>query len=113
MPNISPSQSYVFDDRSKIEWQNISNGDTLEYSHFSARSGAIGCVQVTGDFGGGTFEIEVSNDGITFFPLSDIGGEIITSTTDAFFSFSTAALFVRPELSGGTGGNITVIVAGV
>jgi hypothetical protein len=52
----------------------------------------------------------VSNDGTTFFAMKDLGGTVISATAAALFEFTTAAMYIRPVIAGGSANAVDVIV---
>jgi hypothetical protein len=94
----------------RITFTGINPGDTADGVLISGTAGAIGAVQVHGTLGGATIALQVSNDNVNFFNLTDAGGTAITFTAAGLRDFSTAAAFIRPSITGGTGSNVTVTV---
>mgnify|MGYP001265811244 CR=1 FL=1 len=68
-------------------------------------------VQVSGTIGGATIVLQGSNDGVTYATLKNTAGSDISFTSAGYFEFSSAAAFIKPSISGGTGDSINVIVA--
>lgn len=70
--------------------------------------------QVSGTFGGATCAFQGSNDGTTWHNLTQrggTGGAAMTYTSAACHACNEMPLFVRPNITGGTGSSITVILA--
>jgi hypothetical protein len=66
-------------------------------------------VQATGNFGGGTLTIEVSNDNSNFFPLTLLDGSAApTLTANGLIEVATGAEYIRASLAGGSGGSVDV-----
>jgi hypothetical protein len=42
--------------------------------------------------------------------MKDLGASALEATANAFFEFTTAAVYLRPAISGGTGDDVDVIV---
>jgi hypothetical protein len=71
------------------------------------------CVQVVGDFAGGTVTIEGSNDGETFSTLADAPGSVgraLAFTAPGLKSVADNPLWLRPRRDGAAG--TTVILVG-
>jgi len=58
--------------------------------------------QFYGTFGGGTVVLQGSFDGTEWETIKDEGGNAISATADASFTFTAAQPFIRPSGSGGT-----------
>lgn len=110
MPLITPVRSSLGLGIEVITWSGIASGDTFTGVLVSGTAGAIGCVQVTGTFGGATVSLQGSNDGITYSNLTDLANNAATFTAPGMEDFSTAAGFIAPAITGGTGTGITVRV---
>lgn len=67
-------------------------------------------VQVSGTIGGATIVLQGSNDGVTYATLKDTAGNDISFTAAGYAEFSSAAAFVKPSISAGTGDSINVIL---
>lgn len=68
--------------------------------------------QVAGTFGGATCALQSSNNGSTWHPLTQSAGTSSMSyTTAACHTSNETPLFVRPNITGGTGSSITVTLA--
>ena len=68
--------------------------------------------QVSGTFGGATVTFQGSNDGTTWHPLTQRTGTTnMAYTSAAAHACNETPLFVRPNITGGTGSSITVILA--
>ncbi len=92
-----------------ISWSNILVSDTA--TPFSNPGASDRSVQVTGTFGGGSIRITGSNDGVTYFPLTDLQGNELLFTSARLDSISELVRFIRPELTGGDGTtNLTVVL---
>jgi hypothetical protein len=71
-------------------------------------SAADRSVQISGTFGAATIVVEGSNDGVTWFTLTDPQGNGISATTARFEQIEEVSRFIRCSSSGGTGTAITV-----
>lgn len=92
-------------------WAGLATGDTgAPVSNAGAR-GAVGSIQFSGTFGGATATLEGSNDGTTWFTLKDTLGNLVSLTAAGLVEFSSAALYLRPSVSGGTGVSIAATAA--
>ena len=111
MATINPSTDGPISTARIVTWSGAASADTLTAYAIPEEYGAIGCVQVDGTFGGATVALEVSNDGATWFALKDLLDAAISVTADGFAEFSTAAVYIRPAISGGTSDSINVRLA--
>lgn len=92
-----------------VTWAGLANGDTgapVELTEFPDRTVQIG----TGaeSFGGGTMVLEGSLDGVTYFTLKDPFGSSISTLVNALATVLELTRYVRPSLSGGAAGSVTV-----
>ncbi len=110
MATISPVRSSPSVNIEKILWEGLATGDTATAIVPNGVSGVVGSVQVVGTFGSGTCVLQASNDGTNYVTLKDTAGNDISLTSAGMVDFSTAALFVRPSTSGGTGDDLDVTV---
>jgi len=67
-------------------------------------------VQVSGTIGGATVALQGSNDGVTYTTLKDTAGSPLSFAAAGYAEFSSAAAFIKPLISGGTGDSINVTV---
>lgn len=67
-------------------------------------------VQVSGTIGVATVALQGSNDGVTYTTLKDKAGSPLSFTAAGYAEFSSAAAFIKPLISGGTGDSINVTV---
>lgn len=111
MATINPSTDGPISTARIVTWSGAASADTLTAYAIPEEYGAIGCVQVDGTFGGATVALEVSNDGTTWFVLNDLSDTAISVTANGFSEFSTAAVYIRPAISGGTSDSINVRLA--
>lgn len=68
--------------------------------------------QVAGTFGGGTFQLQGSNDGTNFSVLQDWANTDIGSTTAKVWRFSNPPKFIKPKATAGAGANVAASVHG-
>ena len=94
----------------RIVWANVEPGDTLAPLLLKRQFGFVGCVQMSGTWGGATVALEQSNDAETWFQAYDPVGAAIEATADAMFEISLAAAYFKPDISAGAGSNINVIL---
>lgn len=91
-----------------VSWKNLAGTDSgtpVSIGEYYDRS-----VQISGTFGGATVTIEGSNDGVSYFPLTDPQGNAISKTTGGIEQIMELTRFVRPVVTGGTGSNINVFM---
>lgn len=68
-------------------------------------------VTFSGAFTTATMILQGSNDGATWFPLTDPQGNAISRTAEGIETIDENPLFIRPLISGGAAGtSITVII---
>ena len=68
-------------------------------------------VQVSGTIGGATIALQGSNDGVTYTTLKDTAGSPLSFAAAGYAEFSSAAAFIKPSISGGTGDSLNIIVS--
>ena len=95
-----------------ISWIGLLNGDNgtaWEGADFADRT-----AQVLGTFGaGGSINLEGSNDGTNWAPLTDPQGNAITKTAASIEYVSELPRFIRPNVTAGDGTtNLTLTVFG-
>jgi hypothetical protein len=73
-------------------------GNALEMPGSSDRS-----VQLDGTWDSGTVVLQGSNDGTTWFTLTDPQGNAISKTSNALEAISELTRYIRPSSSGGGG----------
>jgi hypothetical protein len=113
MATVSPGFDFVQAQAAKVPrvtWTGLATGDTIEALPVNAQAAIAGAVQFKGTFGGATVGLQASNDGVTFSGIKDLGGTVISTTSGALFEFTTAAMYIRPVISGGTGDAVDVVV---
>jgi hypothetical protein len=79
------------------------SGDAVEMPGSADRS-----AQIAGTFGSGTITIEGSNDGTNWYTLDDPQGVAISTTSAGIFAVSQLTRYIRPTLTGGSGGDVDV-----
>lgn len=94
-----------------VKWAAVLTGNTgapFENPAFSDRS-----VQVTGTFGGATVTIEGSNDGITWFVLTDTSAASLSFAVAGLKQILQVARYMRPVVTGGAGSlDINLLIVG-
>ena len=97
--------------RYDLLWETLTTAGNASIQGAPLRvSGAFGAVQVTGTFGAATVTMQKSNDGVNYVALEDTAGDAISITSAGMAEFSTAAAYIRPQVSGGTGDDLDVLV---
>lgn len=117
MATVSPVFSHVQAQAQTITrtiWEDIVTGDTIESFGVPGQAAVAGCVQFGGTFGGATVKLQVSNDGTTFFDMKDLTGTAISGTSASFFEFTSAGVYFRPAVTGGSGNavDVTLVLRG-
>ena len=85
-----------------ITWEALANGDTG--SPIEMPGSDIRSVQFDGTFGtGGTIVFEGSNDGTTYFTLTDPQGNAVSKTAAALEAIEERPRFIRPKVTAGDG----------
>ena len=117
MATVTPTFDFVATQSGKtprVTWADIVTGDTLTAFPVAAQAAVAGAVQFGGTFGGATIGLQVSNDGTTYFDMRDLGGTVISATAAALFEFTTAAMYIRPVITGGAANavDVTVVLRG-
>ena len=113
MATVSPAFDFVQAQAAKvprITWAGLSTGDTIESFPIATQAAIAGTAQFRGTFGSATVKLQASNDGVTFFDMKDRTGATISATAAAFFEFTTAAMYLRPTISGGTGDDVDMLI---
>lgn len=113
MATVSPAFNFVQAQAAKVPrltWAALATGDTIVALPIAAQAAIAGAVQFKGTFGGATVGLQASNDGTTFFNIKDLGGTPISTGAAAMFEFTTAAMYLRPVISGGAGDAVDVVV---
>jgi len=114
MATVSPTLSPVYPQGELVVrwiWDNLATGDTVVGAGIPGQAAVAGSVQFTGTFGGATVKLQVSNDNSTYFDMKDLLGNTISTTSAAYFEFTTAGVYIRPAISGGTGDAVDVTMS--
>ena len=109
MAVITPFPQQNADGIWHTHWTNIVSGDTATAYPLKARIGEFAAVSVGGTFGTATVTLEVSQNNVNFYPLKDRDGTVISTTAAALFEFSTAAMYIRPVVTG-AGATVSLIM---
>lgn len=90
------------DQTETVVWTGLLNTDDGQaFQAFSFRDQSI---QFSGTFGvGGSISLEGSNNGTTWFVLTDLQGSAITKTSASLEGVAEAVKFVRPRVTAGDG----------
>lgn len=95
-------------------WSNIANADTA--TAIGDAEGIVAfadkTVHVDGTFGGATVTLVGSNDGITFFGLSDPQGAAISFAVAGLVAVLENPRYIKPLLTGGAASSIDVMLVG-
>lgn len=110
MAAVAPALASTSDGVPYILWEGVTTADGATAYTLSRRLGLNASVQIDGTFGGATVKLQASNDGTTFFDLSDVEGTAISATAAAIFEFGTSAIYVKPDVSGGTADAVDIIL---
>lgn len=110
MTTINPSVAIPATGVKTITWANMATGDTISPALPAPMLGALASVQIAGTFGGSTVALKASEDDSTYLAVKDVEGTAVSATTAARFEVSTAALYLKPAISGGASDSVTVIV---
>ncbi len=100
-----------------IVWSSMSGDDTG--LPFSTPKYPEKTIHFYGDFGGGTVTIEGSNDpranpqhedhlSASWFEIEDLNGILISTSTEGGEGLAQSSLWIRPVLTGASGGNLFV-----
>lgn len=68
--------------------------------------------QVAGTFGGGTFQLQGSNDGVNFAALQDWSGTTIASTDTKVWRVGNAPKWIKPKATAGAAASVTATLHG-
>lgn len=84
------------------------DGEPLRLAVYSDRT-----VQVSGSFGGASVTIGGSNDGETYYALTDTSGNPLTLTSGALRQVVELPVFIKPRVFGGDGTtDLKVVMSG-
>lgn len=110
MATITPTIVTPLSGYKRVTWDALTTGgdvgEPILSPHFSDKT-----VQVTGAFGGGQIVIEGSNDGVSFFPLTDPLGNQLTFSSSGLKLITENPELIRPRLPSGSGASVVVKLA--
>lgn len=112
MATISPV-SAMSGEVQTVTWSGISTTtDTVTaYGPVNKGLGARrAAITFGGTFGGATAVLQGSIDGVTYATLTDLAGNAVSATAAKMQDFTSAAVYFKPAVSGGTGDDIDVVV---
>jgi hypothetical protein len=89
----------------------VDSADTPSAVLLDGTAPVVGFLQVSGTFGGATAKVQLSNDGTNWVDAKDLSGTAIAITAAGGAEFSTAAVYVRPLVTGGSGTSLTISLA--
>lgn len=107
---VSPVVNLSISDSPRYIWEALATGDTVNGLKLSGTGARRGAVQIIGNFGGATVKIQTSNDGTNFADIKDIHNAAVSTTAAAIFEITSAALYIKPAISGGTADDVDVIL---
>lgn len=94
-PVPTPIKSFG-ENSTHVVWENITLvADVCTPVEMSGSS--IRSVQMSGTWDGGTLLLEGSNDGVTYFTLTDPQGNSISKTADALEQVEEVTRYIRPR----------------
>jgi hypothetical protein len=105
---VSPAISTSISDVPRYVWAEVATGDTINALKLVGAGARRAAVQVAGNFGGATVKIQTSNDGTNFADIKDIHNTAVTTTAAAVFEITSAAVYIKPVISGGTSDSVNV-----
>jgi hypothetical protein len=105
---VSPVVNLSISDAPRYIWAELATGDTINGLRLSGTGARRGAVQISGTFGSATVKIQTSNDGTNFYDIKDIHNTAVSTTAAAIFEITSAALFIKPAISGGSADSVNV-----
>ena len=111
MATITPAFTQHGDAATAGLWEACATGDTIVSASLQDVNALVASVHMTGTWGGATVSLEISNDNSDWVIAKDVGGSAITLNADGLVEFSTAALYMRVAISGGSSDDVDVTVA--
>lgn len=100
-----------YGDAERVAWGPMTQADTCQSVALNGAGPVAASFQVTGTFGGATVALHGSNDDVSYFPLKDVAGAAIGLTAAGLVELSSAAIFIKPVITGGAGASLTIIVS--
>lgn len=107
---VSPAINTTIADAPRYLWTALATGDTIDALKLTGIGARRASIQVSGTFGGATVKVQTSNDGTNFADIKDIHNTAISTTAAAMFEATSAAVYIKPVISGGTGDSVNVIL---
>ena len=111
MATITPTIDEPGLGTTRVTWAGAATVDTLNSAITPAGRPLGGAIHIRGTFGSATVALQGSIDGTNWHALSDTQGTAISATAEAWFEFSTGAIYLRPSITGGTSDSIDVNLA--
>lgn len=105
---VSPVVDLSIADAPRHIWAELATGDTINALKLTGAGARRASVQVAGTFGGATVKIQTSNDGTNFADIKDIHNTAVSTTAAAVFEITSAAIYIKPAISGGTSDSVNV-----
>lgn len=93
-----------------VTWATLGDAETGGAANTDGRSDYT--ITASGTWGAATVTMEGSNDNSNWFPMTDFLGVAMTFTANGMKTVGTSPFYVRARTSGGTGTDVTVILAG-
>ena len=100
----STPYGYGEDKVQKLTWTNLNGGDVG--SAVKAANWTVKSVTVSGTFTGVSGTIQGSNDGTSFYDLTDAGGSAISFTAAGVKAIRENTLYIRPNVNGSVSGSL-------
>lgn len=111
MATINPTNVYGVNGRSVVYvWEGMTENDTataIAIPVYKERT-----VQVVGDLGGGTVDLQGSLNGTDFVTLDDADGNLLSFTTADAETIREVMRFYKPVLADGTSMDVDVYIMG-
>jgi len=109
MATITPTTA--FDGTAQVvTWTDLTTTTDTAVAYATKGGMVRASVQFGGTFGGGTTALQGSEDGTNYVTLKDINGNAVSATSAARFEVTSAARYIKPIQTGGTGDNALVTV---
>ena len=105
---VSPVINLDIADAPRHVWADLATGDTINALKLTGAGARRAAVQIAGTFGSATIKIQTSNDGTNFADIKDIHNTAVSATAAAIFEITSAAVYIKPAISGGTGDSVNV-----
>lgn len=109
MADIQPVTNKPVSGVLTVTWDSVTEDDTPIQALVAGTASTLGNFQVSGTFGGATVTFEASNDGLNWFEFEDSAGTTVSFTAAAAFDFSTAMVYLRPVVTGGTSVDLKIV----